>query len=561
MSFSNACALSFPRAAFGALALLLLAPLGTGQCQVDKLAAVGGSTLDDFGSAVAIDGGFAAVAQRGDDYAGSVWTFAFTSAGWVRTGEILPGDGFAGQRFGASLSLSGRTLLVGAPTDDDSGPAAGAVYVYFRDEAGTPSDPSDDTWLQVDKLFAVDPAPPTHFGSAVALDGNLAVVGAEGLANGPSAAYSLTRDDNGTPGVPGDDTWTQDAILAPDGSSALTTYGASVALDGIELLVGDPRDDTSGTAGGAVYVYQQQASGDGTSWLLEDKWVPDGESGVTRFGTTIDVHEGVAIVGAPGYTGPSDGWAFLYERIGPTSGWGAPLALDNPSFGLWSSFGHAVAVEDGRVLVSSTLLSFMFYSGVRVWGWEKVGGVWSQTIDLQMADQALGDHFGESIAMSGPMALIGCTGYVGVSSDDFIAPYEGAAGLFALDTPSPWTDLGFAHGPESPLPHLGAWGTLEELKPITLKLHHAWFDSAVALVIGFDSAYIPFKGGTMVPQPDVIVSGLVSDAIGELSFTAPWLRNSQVPTGTRFVFQYWIAVPSFSYFPWWASNGLEAVQP
>lgn len=561
MSFSNARALSSPRAAFGMLVLLVLAPIGTGQCQVEKLTAIGGSTLDDFGSAVAIDGGFAAVAERGTDNAGAVWTFAFTSGGWVRTGEIRPVDGFSGQEFGSSLSISGRTLLVGAPSDDDSGPAAGAVYVYFRDSAGTPLDPSDDTWNQVEKLFADDPAPPTRFGSGVSMSGNLAVVGAEGLANGPSAAYSFTRDDNGTPGVPGDDTWTQDDILGPDGASILTSYGAAVALDGTELLVGDPRDDTTGANSGAVYVYLQQVFGDGTRWLLEHKWVPDEDSWPNTFGAAVDLHEGVAIVGAPGFTDASDGRAYLYERIGPTSGWGGPEVLDNPSGNMWVAFGRAVAVADDRVLVSAPLLSFMFYSGGRVWGWEKIDGVWPRTIDLQVADQQLGDHFGESIAMSGRMALIGGTGYAGVPGDDFIAPYEGAAALFALDTPSPWTDLGFELGPEEPEPHLAGWGSLEEIQPITLKLHHAWFDSTAALVIGLDFVYAPFKGGTMVPRPDVIVSGLLTDEIGELIFTAPWLLETQVPTGTRLVFQYWIFNPSWPPTGWSASNGLEAVQP
>jgi len=561
MSFSDARALSLPRAVFGALVLLALAPIGTGQCQTEKLTALGGSTLDDFGSAVAIDGGFAAVAQRGADDAGSVWTFAFTSGGWVRTGEILPVDGFSGQEFGASLSISGRTLLVGAPSDDDSGPAAGAVYVYFRDLAGTPLDPSDDTWDQVDKLYADDPAPPTRFGHAVSLDGNLAVVGAPGLAAPPAAAYILSRDDNGTPGVAADDTWTQDAILGPDGASLFTRYGAAVALDGIELLVGDTLDQTTGANSGAAYIYLAQGSGDAMRWVLEDKWLPPVDLDFNAFGKSVDLHEGVAIVGSPGYTEGSDGWAYLYERIGPTAGWGPPVALDNPSGHMWASFGSAVAVADDRVLVSSTLLGFQFYSGGRVWGWEKIDGVWPRTIDVQFADSQLGDHFGTSIAVSGASALIGGTGYVGVPGDDFIAPYEGAAAMIVLDRTSPWTDLGFGLGPETPEPRLVGWGALDEAQPVTLKLYHARADSTAALVIGFDRIDQPFKGGTMVPRPEVVLTGLPTDGIGELILTAPWLRDEQVPSGMAFVFQAWVVDPGSPPAGWSASNGLEAVQP
>ncbi|MHC4845943.1 MAG: hypothetical protein ACYTCU_07255, partial [Planctomycetota bacterium] len=561
MSFRDARAHSFPPALIVAIALVALAPIGTGQCQIEKLTALGGSTLDDFGSAVAIDGGFAAVAQRGDDDAGSVWTFAFTAGGWVRTGEILPVDGFAGQEFGASLAMSGRTLLVGAPSDDDSGIDAGAVYVYFRDTAGTPLDPSDDTWDQVDKLTASDPAAPTLFGTAVSLDGNLAAVGAPGLAAPPAAVYVLSRDDNGTPGLPDDDVWTEDATLGPDGASLFTRFGAAVALDGIDLLVGDTLDQEVGANSGAAYIFQAESFGDGARWVLEHKWLPPVDPDFNLFGKSVALHEGVAVVGAPGWVEGVDGRAYLYERIGPTSGYGPPLAIDNPTGTMWASFGSAVAVADDRVLVGAPLLSFQFYSGGRVWGWEKVDGVWPRTIDVQFADQSLGDHFGVSIAMSGATALVGGTGYVGVPGDDFLAPYEGAAAVFALDRDSPWTDLGFALGPEAPEPRLVGWGGLVEAQPVTLKLYQARADSIAALVVGLDRIDQPFKGGTMVPRLDVVLTGLPTDAIGELLLSAPWLREEQVPTGTTFVFQAWIVDPGSPPAGWSASNGLEAAQP
>jgi len=64
--------------------------------------------------------------------------------------QIVAHDAAAGDQFGIGVSLSGQTIVVGAPLDDDAGPASGSAYVFQREVGG------GDGWGQVKKLTADD---------------------------------------------------------------------------------------------------------------------------------------------------------------------------------------------------------------------------------------------------------------------------------------------------------------------------------------------------------------------------------------------------------------------
>ena len=51
----------------------------------------------------------------------------------TETAEITASDGLFGDEFGRSVAISGNTMIVGAPTADAAGDAAGAAYIYMFD--------------------------------------------------------------------------------------------------------------------------------------------------------------------------------------------------------------------------------------------------------------------------------------------------------------------------------------------------------------------------------------------------------------------------------------------
>jgi hypothetical protein len=517
-----------------------------------------GSAIDAFGSAVAMEGDFALVADRGDAGKGAVWSFVRTAFGWVRTEVLLPADACDAQEFGASLALSGRTLLVGAPSDDDMGGGAGAVYVFFRDDRAT-LEPTDDVWTEVDKLYAASPRDLMRFGAAVALQGDLAAVGAPGNAMAPAVAYVLLRDDGGTPLYPADDAWSEESVLTADGGSPLTEFGAAVALDDGVLLIGDPRDAAAGSNSGAVFVYKRMLAAGTVRWMLEDKWVPNIDFDANAFGASLDLDGDFAVVGAPGFTVASDGRMYAYRRNAVTNQWVRQVVIDNPTGHQWASFGTSVAASEGRAVGAAPLLGSFDYRGGRVWVFEPSGMKWVATMDFHAADQQLGDHFGTALAAWNGRLLVGAPGFPG-AADDAVMPVTGSVAVIDLENGSPWIDLGQGLHDDAPAPCLCGWGMLLQDWPVNLKLYQARPNAVSGLVVGLSTVYAPFKGGTLVPSPDVVLL-LMTNGFGEALVEAPWTLGNDLPSRTPFYFQQWIVDPGQAPAGLSASNGLEIRTP
>ena len=121
-----------------------------------------------------------------------------------------------------------------------------------------------------------------------------------------------------------------------------------------------------------------------------------------------------------------------------------------------------------------------------------------------------------------------------------------------------WTDLGQSLAGSDGDPWLFGAGSLAAGTPVSLKLSDAQPGAVTGLVIGGSALNAPFKGGTLVPAPLVLVSGVPVSAIGEVELTANW--PSGTPSGFGLYFQWWIsdvAGPA----GWAASNAVLGVVP
>jgi|GEM_PF-448268 len=207
--------------------------------QGNKLVGTGATGLMEQGESVALDatGSYLAVGgSRADNETGAAWIFRRNGNAWAQQGGKLVGTGAIGashQGRSVRLSADARTLLVGAPGDDQTGTA----WVFVRDW---------NTWTQQgDKLALSLPAGgQAYAGHSVSLsaDGNRAAIGAYGAVSGEGGVYLFTR--SGT-------TWSRQAgMLQGSDATQPAAQGVSVALsaDGNTLLSGGPADnDTSGS--------------------------------------------------------------------------------------------------------------------------------------------------------------------------------------------------------------------------------------------------------------------------------------------------------------------------
>jgi len=138
----------------------------------------------------------------------------FAAAPYTRVAEVFPSDPAANQFFGLAVAMNDDVAVVGAPIN----PASGAAYVYVRTDTG---------WVFPQKLEASDgpgQAGFTQFGWAVAVAGDtIAVAAPRRVSAGKfGAVYIFKRPATGT-------TWTEQAIIT---SRTPRAFGQSVALRG-----------------------------------------------------------------------------------------------------------------------------------------------------------------------------------------------------------------------------------------------------------------------------------------------------------------------------------------
>ena len=123
--------------------------------------------------------------------------------------------------------------------------------------------------------------------------------------------------------------------------------------------------------------------------------------------------------------------------------------------------------------------------------------------------------------------------------------------------PSAWLDLGHALAGTLGEPLLTGNGNLCRSAPGSLVLSNARPGGSTFLVVGLASVWAPFKGGLLLPAPDLVLA-LPIDAAGTcaLPFTFP----IGMPMGLPFWVQHWIPDPA-GVAGFAASNALLATVP
>jgi len=254
------------------------------------------SPVGNFGYSVAAEGNFIYVGEvkaqnPGGEVVGAVHVFENTGGStWALRTSIYGTqiDGSAGRRFGHAVAVSGGTLAIGAPKENEGVfTTAGAVYVY----TGTGA-----TWTQQARLVAGDLGSDDELGAAVDIDGDAIIAGGsrddKAVGNDAGSAYIFTRSGG---------SWSQSAKLLSSGATAGNLFGTAVSISGTEALVGaycEPSGASACTGPGSVEAFQRGATG---NWIAVQRVVaPDGVNG-EGFGSSV-AHAGpsnrIAYVGA-----------------------------------------------------------------------------------------------------------------------------------------------------------------------------------------------------------------------------------------------------------------------
>jgi len=311
---------------------------GTTWTEQQKIQASDKQASDFFGYSVAIDGDTAVVGawyeETGATDSGSAYIFTRSGTTWTQQQKIVSSDLQAFDQFGASVSIDGDTVVVGATGEDTGGQQAGAAYVFTR---------SGTTWTQQQKIQASDIGAGDGFGISVSISGDTVVVGAQLEDTGGTdagAAYVFTR--SGT-------TWTQQAKIQSSDIEANDRFGYSVAIDGDTVVVSAYYEDTGGTNAGAAYIFTRS----GTTWTQQQKIQASDAQAIDQFGWSVSIDGDTVVVGAfaEDTGGTSAGAAYIFTRDGTT--WTQQQKIQASDVQAGDQFGISVSIDGETVVVGA----------------------------------------------------------------------------------------------------------------------------------------------------------------------------------------------------------------
>ena len=256
----------------------------------------------------------------GDQGTATAWAhqYAFVDGDtWLHTQSLPVAGGTDGRPL--ALALNSRTIIAGAPGAGTVGEAA----VWAR----TGNDVIPESVLQVDDGNQFNQ------GRAVAIDGDLAVVGDETALTTFGGRVDLYA--NSGAGWSLDHTFFATTHIGSDGE-----FGHGVAIEGDIVVVGAPEADQA-------FIYTRQVGG----W--SEELLVDPLGGATRFGEAVALGTGVIAIGAP----KDDGRVHIYTLNGsdrlagpvsstipgtPATGAGTPTKL-----------GSSVAIDGDIIAVGA----------------------------------------------------------------------------------------------------------------------------------------------------------------------------------------------------------------
>lgn len=245
------------------------------------------------------------------------------------------------------------------------------------------------------KLYAPDANTDDRFGVSVAIEGNIAVIGAyradsNDLDSG--AAYVFELSDAG---------WIQKQKLIPSDGNDDDNFGRSVAVEANTIVVGSHLDDDAGPDSGSAYIFTRS----GNLWSQQQKLTASDAALGDRFGFSVSIDNNTIVVGAYGDNSEA-GAAYVFAKSGPT--WTQQQKLSASDANAGDRFGYSVSIDYNSVIIGAYRHhhSEHFYTG-SAYVFTRSDQSWTQDVVLHASDPNDNDYFGYSVALDGNCAVIG----------------------------------------------------------------------------------------------------------------------------------------------------------
>ncbi len=372
--------------------------------EIEKLAAYDAGEGKGFGSSVSISGDIIVIGAYGDNNgAGAAYIFNDDAEVWKQTSKQFALDTAGGDGLGYTVAVSGDVIVVSAPWENTGGSFAGAAYVFHRMEGGA------DQWGEVTKLTASEPKSADYFGASLAISGDVIVIGSNDTNSGEigaGAAYVYHRNKDGL------NAWGEVIKLTASDAQSGSTFGSSVAVSGDVIVIGASGEDTLATNAGAAYVFHRNMGGV-DAWGEVTKLTALDAEAEDQYGSSVAISGDVIVIGA-GWEdagGQNAGAVYVYHRMeGGNDNWGQVKKLIASDAQNFDGFGWSVAVSGDVIVVGAPYEDFSSEDVGAVYVFQRMeGGIdnWGEVVKLMASDAQLDDLFGDSVAISGDVIVVG----------------------------------------------------------------------------------------------------------------------------------------------------------
>ncbi len=369
------------------------------QFEIQKLTASDAAIIEQFGSAASVSGDVMLIGAFNDsDFAlgaGSAYVFRWNGSTFTEEQELVASDAAGSDFFGQAVVIRGDVAIVGSWADDSPTADAGSAYVFRHN--GT-------MWVEEQKLKASDAGGSDGFGNAVAVSGNLAVIGAQGedtsAADNDRGAVYVFRF-NGT-------SWVEEQKLNASDFAKDDRFGFNVAVDGNVILVSAYFDDNDGKPDtGSAYVFRHN----GSTFVQEQKLLASDRAVSDFFASSVSLSGNVALIGATGDDdlGDSSGSAYVFRYNGST--WVQEQKLKASDGTTFDVLGSGASVSGNLAVISAHGDDDEGNAAGAAYVFRYTGGSWVQAHKLLASDgddsDLLGAGVGESVSLSGNVAVVG----------------------------------------------------------------------------------------------------------------------------------------------------------
>ncbi len=341
---------------------------------------------------------------------------ALALAAWAFVAAPLSGQVLVppipGGQFGKAVALAGDLLVIGAPRAASSG-----VAYVFRKGGGR--------FTLEAALSPAGAVPGLAFAQSVATDGERVLVGApwEAPQAGQLGSAHLFEWDGST--------WREALVFTADQPEDFDGFGHAVGLSQDLAVVAAPRSDRVALDGGIVHTFRIfAAQGAPTSavhagtFAAPDVGLSDGFGWSLAMGRTVASGAPLLAIGAVRDDDGNVNAGACHVAVWQGNAWQRDGKLVAPSATPNAFLGTSVALDGDTIVAGAPGANEGGPGAGAAWVFERIAGNWTAVARLLDPSPAPGDAFGISVGVAGEVLL------VGASHADSLGLDSGAAHLF-----------------------------------------------------------------------------------------------------------------------------------